>query len=259
LKPLAALVGAFRAAIGASLQNRLAFNYLEEIEGLMPGYKATSQLKKDAYFNGTDFIIVTLQNTTDMIIPEMLEDRLLNFDTYGLDDFWTEYHVSERANIAYDFAVDIKFTNIQFSPERLVEREIPIEKEVNDGWRYKRNRNGEFVYDEDGNKIKEDVVVNASGILYETLQTKFVDLKARVEYFNLHTSQKTNSYPLDSQFVFENRFASFEGDRRVLSKDDQFLLTQGPVEYPSNAQMLTDASEDIKAKLKSILVKHNQN
>lgn len=244
---------------GNKTQNRVAFNYLEEIENLMPGYKNINQLKKDAYFNGTDFVIVTLQNSTDMIIPQMLEDRLLNFDTYGLDDFWTEYHVSERSNINYDFAVDIEFTEIQFSPERLVEREIPLEREVKDGWRYKKDRNGDFILDSEGNKIKEDIYVNVSGVLYETLQTKFVDVRARVNYFNLETNQKINSYPLESQFVFENRFANFNGDDRVLDKDEKFLLTQKPMDYPSNSKMLTDASEDIKSKLKSILMNHNRN
>ncbi|MFN2262240.1 MAG: hypothetical protein ABR595_09275, partial [Psychroflexus sp.] len=244
---------------GNKTQNRVAFNYLEEIENLMPGYKNINQLKKEAYFNGTDFVIVRLHNSADMIIPQMLEDRLLNFDTYGLDDFWTEYHVSERSNVSYDFAVDIEFTEINFSPERLLEREIPIEREVEDGWRYKKDRNGDFILDSDGEKIKEDIVINVSGILYETLQSKSVNMKARVNYFNLDTNQKINSYPLESQFVFENRFANFSGDERVLNKDEDFLLSQRPIDYPSDEQMLTDASEDIKAKLKSILLNHNRN
>ncbi|WP_127845025.1 hypothetical protein [Psychroflexus aestuariivivens] len=244
---------------GNKTQNRVAFNYLEEIENLMPGYKNINELKKEAFFNGTDFVIVTLQNNTNMIIPEMMEDRLLNFDTYGLDDFWTEYHVSERTNINYDFAVDIEFINIEFSPERLVEREIPLEREVKDGWQYKKDRNGNFILDSDGEKIKEDIYVNVSGILYETFQTKYVDVQARVDYFDLITNQKINSYPLESQFVFENRFASFNGDDRVLGKDEKFLLTQRPVDYPTNEQMLTDASDDIKSKLKSILISQNRN
>jgi hypothetical protein len=64
---------------------------------------------------------------------------------------------------------------------------------------------------------------------------------------------------LESLFIFENRFASFEGDKKVLNTDEIFLLTRGPVNYPTHEKMLSDASEDIKAKLKSILKQQIRN
>jgi hypothetical protein len=107
--------------------------------------------------------------------------------------------------------------------------------------------------DEKGNKIKEDIIVVAEGTLFEAIQSKEVNVIAEVKYFDLRTGQKINNYPLESLFIFENRFANFEGDKRVLNKDESFLLTGGPVKYPTHEQMLTDASENIKAKLKQIL------
>jgi len=46
---------------------------------------------------------------------------------------------------------------------------------------------------------------------------------------------------------------------KSLNKDENYLLTRGPVNYPSHEQMLSDASEDIKAKLKSILKQQIRN
>jgi len=235
------------------IDSRLAYNSFVELEKLAPGYKNTSNLKSDAYINGIDFVLVSLYNTTEQIIPALLEDRLLNFNTYDLDDLWTEYHVNPREDISYDFAIDINFTSIQYSPERLLERQVPLELAVVDGWRYKKDRVGNFILDEEGNKIKEDSVINVRGTLFETVQSKEVKVIAEVNYFNLISDQKINNYPLESLFIFENRFASFEGDKKVLNTDETFLLTRGPVNYPTHEQMLSDASEDIKAKLKSIL------
>ncbi|TXE20976.1 hypothetical protein ES731_02815 [Psychroflexus gondwanensis] len=241
------------------IDSRLAYNSFVELEKLAPGYKNTSSLKRDAYINGIDFVLVSLYNNTEQIIPALLEDRLLNFNTYDLDDLWTEYHVNPREDFTYDFAIDINFTSIQFSPERLLERQVPLERAVVDGWRFKKDRAGNFIFDQGGDKIKEDIVINVSGTLFETVQSKEVKVIAEVNYFDLISDQKINNYPLESLFIFENRFANFEGDKKVLNKDENYLLTRGPVNYPSHEQMLSDASEDIKAKLKSILKQQIRN
>lgn len=235
------------------IDSRLAYNSLVELEQIAPNFRNSANLKREAYINGVDYILVSLYNDTQQVIPSQVEDRLLNFNTLNLDDLWTEYHVNKSDDVSYNLSIDINFTSIQFSPERLLDRQINLDREVVDGWRYKKNRNGEFILDDRGNKIKEDVVINASGVLFETIQSKEVQVMAEVNYFDLGTKQKINSYPLESLFVFENRFADFEGNKKVLNKDELFLLRGGPVPYPSNEIMLTDASEEIKGKLKIIL------
>jgi len=235
------------------IDSRLAYNSFVELEKLAPTFKNVSQLKREAYLNGIDFILVSLYNDTQQIIPAQVEDRLLNFSTLDLDDLWTEYHVNKREDVSYDYSIEINFTSIQFSPERLIERQIPLEREIVDGWRYKKDRNGNYIIDDRGNKIKEDVTVIANGTLFETLQSKEVKVVANVNYFDLLQDQKINTYPLESVFVFENRFANSDGDSRILNNDEAYLIRRGPVEYPTNEQMLTDASEDIKSKLKVIL------
>lgn len=241
------------------IDSRVAYNSFVELEKLAPQFRDVSALKREAYLNGIDFILVSLYNDTEQVIPEQVEDRLLNFSTLNLDDLWTEYHMNKREDVLYDSSIEINFTSIQFSPERLVERQIPLEREIVDGWRYKKDRNGNFILDDRGNKIKEDIIVKASGTLFETVQSKEVKVVAEVNYFDLIRDQKTNSYPLESVFVFENRFADFEGNQNILTKDEQFLLRGRPVDYPSNEMMITDASEDIKAKLKSILKQQRSN
>jgi len=88
--------------------------------------------------------------------------------------------VNPREDISYDFAIDINFTSIQYSPERLLERQVPLERAVVDGWRYKKDRVGNFILDEEGNKIKEDSVINVRGTLFETVQSKEVKVIAEV-------------------------------------------------------------------------------
>lgn len=241
------------------IDSRLAYNSLVELEKLAPNFKNTSALKREAYIKGVDFILVSLFNDTNQVIPAQVEERLLNFSTFNMVDLWTEYHVTSRSNIAYDFAIEIHFNTISFSPERLVERQQPLVRDVVDGWEYRKDRRGAFILDENGNKIKDDILIEASGTLFETIQSKDVGVNAQVNYYDVNSDQKINSYPLESIFVFENRFANFEGNIKVLTEDELFLLKGARLEYPTHEKMMIDASEEIKIKLKEILKQQHSN
>lgn len=235
---------------------RQAHNQLLELQRLSPGYKDVSQLLEESHNRGSDFVLVELKNQTPFVIPGRLEDELLNFNTYGLDDFWTEYHAERKRDYEYDFAVQLGFREILISPERLLEREIPLEAEVSDGYTYKKDRKGELVLDSLGNKIKVENFVKVKGVLYKTVQTKSLALQGKVDYLDLRNGRLMNSYPLTTEFVFENVFASYEGDKRLLTKEDKLLLQNRFVPFPSNEQMLLDASDDIKSRLGPILKRY---
>ena len=235
---------------------RKAHNQLLELQRLSPGYKDTPQLLEESHNRGSDFVLVELKNQTPFMIPRRLEDELLNFNTYGLDDFWTEYHAERKRDYEYDFAVQLGFREILISPERLLEREIPLEAEVSDGFSYKKDRKGELVLDSLGNKIKIENFVKVKGVLYKTVQTKNLALQGKVDYLDLRNGRLMNSYPLTTEFVFENVFASYEGDKRLLTKEDKLLLQNRFVPFPSNEQMLLDASDDIKSRLGPILKRY---
>ena len=235
---------------------RQAHNQLLELQRLSPGYKDVSQLLEESHNRGSDFVLVELKNQTPFVIPVRLEDELLNFNTYGLDDFWTEYHAERKRDYEYDFAVQLGFREILISPERLLEREIPLEAEVSDGYTYKKDRKGELVLDSLGNKIKVENFVKVKGVLFKTVQTKSLALQGKVDYLDLRNGRLMNSYPLTTEFVFENVFASYEGDKRLLTKEDKLLLQNRFVPFPSNEQMLLDASDDIKSRLGPILKRY---
>lgn len=232
---------------------RQAHHKLSELDRLYPNYKDTEQLLEDSHFYGTDFVFVELKNETPLVIPQRLEQELLDFNTYGLDDFWTEYHAAMSNDYRYDFAVNLNFRNIEVSPERVLEREIPLEAEVLESSYYKKDRKGEFVLDSLGNKIKIQNYVTVKGVLFKTIQTKTLALQGKVDYIDLYQDRLLNSYPLGTEFIFENVFASFKGDERLLTKEDKLLLQNSFVPFPTNEQMLVDASEEIKGRLGPIL------
>lgn len=232
---------------------RNAHKSLMELQKLSPNFKDTEKLLREAHYQGTDYVFVELNNLTNQIIPARLERDLLDFNTYGLDDFWTEFHSLNRRDIDYDFEVRMEFRELLISPERIQERQIPLEREIKDDYTYQVDRNGNYILDSDGNRIKVDRFVVVKGTLYETIQSKALALTGKVDYYDVQRRQLMNSHPLETEFIFENVFATFKGDERVLSNDEKRLLRNRIMPFPSNEQMLYDASDEIKNRLSAIL------
>ncbi|PVW13532.1 hypothetical protein [Marixanthomonas spongiae] len=232
---------------------RNSYYVLCDIHDLQPNYKNVNTLLDETRFLGTDFVLVSLNNRTNQIIPLRLEQELLDFNTYGLNSFWTEFHSKPENGIDYTHAIDLNLRNIAISPERISETEERRSQRIKDGWEYKKDRNGDFVLDRDGNKIKVDTYKKVSALLQITVQEKAVQVAGDVVYKDLLKNRIINDYPLASDFVFENIFATYRGDKEALSTEDWTWVQNRFVPFPSNEQMVFDAGEDLKVRLKEIL------
>jgi len=231
-------------------------NYLNEIN---PGYANTVMKMEEAYSKGLDYVKVQVNNATEQIIPARLEDELLDFNTYGLDNFWTQYHARPIKDMRYDYAMSLDFREINISPERVNETQIIKEKVIKDGFDYVLDKNGNVAKDSLGNDIKVDKFKTVRCNFYQFTQLKTAQIGARVSFTNLANGQEINAYPLSSEYIFEHVYANYEGDRRALDNDLVALLDLAAVSFPTNEQMVYDAGEDLKARLKSIVNKYNFN
>lgn len=235
---------------------RKTFDDLRYIEEISPNYKNVRQLMEEAHAKGTDFVLVNLNNITNKVIPKRLEDDLLNFNTYGLNDTWTVYHGNEIPEINYDFGLILDFRDIQVSPEQIREKQVIKEKQVKDGWKYALDTNGNVLKDSLGNDIKVDKFKTVRCELYEFTQFKAAKVDGQVRYVNYKTQQLIDAFPLTTEFIFEHSYADFDGDRRALDDRYRDLITVRAVPFPSNEQMIYDSGEDLKARLKAILTRN---
>ena len=239
------------------LDSRSAYNVLCELDEVNPNYRDVAQLKNDTHFQGTDFVLVALNNHTNQFIPFRLEQDLLDFNTFGLNDFWTEYHSRREQGINYDLGIDLNFRSIQISPERISDRQFTRNARIKEGFDYQRDRGGNVVNDSNGNPIKIDKFVDVSATITITSQQKSVLVSGAVVYKDLNRRQQINSYPLSSEFVFENVFAKYRGDQRALTAEDRTLIVNNFIPFPNNEQMVFDAGNDVKERLKEILKKNS--
>ena len=232
---------------------RKAYDIFSYIEHINPNFEETRSLMDEAHLKGTDYVHVSVKNETRQIIPQQLEAELVDFNTYGLDQFWTVYHSNTDETIDYDFALQLQLKRINVSPERINERQQLRERQIIDGWKYQLDTAGNVMKDTLGNDIKIDKIINVRARFVEVIQTKSAQVIADVVYTDLKHNKIIDAYTIDSGFVFENVFGRMRGDRRALNNNDRNLLRQQQVRFPSDEQMVYDTGEDLKLKLKDFI------
>jgi hypothetical protein len=207
----------------------------------------------DALSKGTDYVNVYMKNETNMVIPTRLQNDLLDFSTNGMNDKWTVYHSSKQKGIDYDFGVVVNFRQITISPEQVKEKQFIKEKQIKDGVKNLTDSRGNVVKDSLGNPIKVDKFKTIKIDIYEFTQFKAAQVTAKVDYVDYKTSQLLQTFPLSSEFVFENIYSNYRGDRRAADESYYTYFNQKAVPFPSNEQMIYDTGEDLKVKLKDII------
>ena len=232
---------------------RQAYDDLAYLEKLNPGYKDVRTLMDEAQFKGTDFVHVYTKNETNMVIPIRLQDDLLDFSTYGINDKWTVYHSNKQKNITYDFGMIVNFRQINISPEQVKEKQFIKEKQIKDGVKTLLDVNGNVVKDSLGNPIKVDNMKTITVSIYEFTQSKSCQVTAKVDYIDFRTNQLIDAFPVTSEFIFDYIYANYNGDKRACEENYYQYFDRRAVPFPSNEQMVYDTAEDLKAKLKGII------
>lgn len=249
-----------KASILLKSKNKLDFRQAYDdffyLESLSPGYKNTKKLMEDAQSKGTDFVDVYATNETNMVIPKMLQDDLLDFKTYGLNDKWTVYHNARQKNIIYDYSLVINFRQINISPEQIKEKEFIKERQVKDGVKTLLDSRGRPVKDSLGKEIKVDNYRWLRANVYEFRQFKSCQITAKVDYVDVKTNALLQSFPVTSESIFENIYSTYKGDRSACEDNYMNYFNKRAVPFPNNEQMVYDTGEDLKARLKDIIVRN---
>ena len=232
---------------------RKAYDIFSYIERINPNFEETRSLMMEAHQKGIDYVMVSIENQTYQIIPQQLEADLLNFNTYGLNKFWTEYHTDPAQDINYDYAMQLQLKQINISPEQVNRRQELKQKKIVDGWEFKKDRDGNFVTDSLGNKMKVDKIINVRARYFEINQFKSTHVLANVVYTDLRLNQILDVFPIDSEFIFEHIYATYRGDKRALNRKEADLTKRRRHYFPTDAQMVYDTGEDLKLRLKKVI------
>lgn len=226
-----------------------AFYKFQTLQGIYSNYKDTQSLMQNAKSKGTYQVLVELKNSTNVIIPKSLEQSLLDFNSYGLDSYWTEFY-SGKQSASFDYIIQLHFDQIIISPEQEKIEVHNFEKRIIDG-KMELVQNGEIVKDKDGKPILVDKIITVKGRFEEFMRRKEATITAQYFVINNSNGQVIEKQNLASQFIFNDSYGRFSGDRRVLEKDYLNMIGRRPSGFPSNEQMVYDSGQDLKRKFKN--------
>ena len=139
---------------------RKAFDDLDYLNRINPNYKDANKFMAEAREKGTDYVLVSLQNDTNQLIPARLQSDLMDFNTYGLDQKWTFFDNSKQKGVIYDYGLILNFQQIDISPEQIKEKEFIKEKQIKDGLKTLLDSRGNIVKDSLGKPIQVDNFIN---------------------------------------------------------------------------------------------------
>ena len=234
---------------------RKAYDYLTVIESINPNYLDTRSLIKLCLVKGKDYILLNVLNESKSVLFEDLEKDILNIKGYDLNSTWKSFFTkNDSFEGTYDFYIDLAFKSFIISPERLVQKEGFSEKNIVDGLTYKLDDEGNVMKDSLGNDIKVDKLIKISVKSIESIQSKSAKVLAEIRFID-KKKNIIDKFPLESEFWFRNRFLEYDGDKRVLTKEQIKLSKNRFMPFPPDEVLIFNNSENIKRKMKRIIYK----
>ena len=225
---------------------RSAHKRFSEAEKRKPNYKDVLSKKREAYNLGQVHIKLEVENESLAVVPEDLERIILSMNVSRMNTTWRKYHTTDIIDLAFDYKAVVNLTSIEVSPERETVTHHEDTKEVKDGFRYLRDRKGEFVRDTSGQRIQVDNFVTIRAFVSEIFRENAARVAGQIEYINLKNGGRISTTPLNVEAIFSDYASSFRGDRRAICKHDINRLKSYPLNFPNDFEMILDATENLK-------------
>ncbi len=229
---------------GDKLAARRAYLTLSGIETYYSTYKDKERLMDEAENLGITRVWIDVQDNSSRFTPAFFEEELLAIQFSRLNDRWTRFIAHPPGDLELDYKVVLEVDYIQVGRDLIHEREIVRTKEVEDGWRYVLDKNGNVAKDSLGNDIKEPKWIDVTATILQTNQEKTASISGRMNLINLKESTMVESRPLRANAVFEHLAQRYSGDERALEKNDLRVIY--PVPFPNDRDMIMLAVEAMR-------------
>ena len=236
---------------------REAYGRFKKVKELQSNFRDVDTRIQEAYNKGQNHILIRHTNDTRLIIPQDFMANLRRFNPKDLNSEWTKYHLNKNDVAQYDYAIEVHITNVDIGPEQIRESTYEDVTKVQDGYQYVLDGKGNVAKDTLGNDLKEPKYVDVKAIITKSEQRKIGVLTGVVE-FKDSNKRTFKSIPFREDLVFNNFFGTFKGDKRAISEQSSKLLGGRPAQFPTDMQMVMDASDLIKKKSFDI-IKGNEN
>jgi len=231
---------------GHKFSAREAYDELSLTKQYFNHYKEVDQLLSEALFLGKTRVLVTTINKSNVAMPKGFENEVLNIEVKALDDRWTEYFASAPAKLKIDVKAEVQLRQFDIGPEKEFVREFVESKEVEDGFEYFYDRNGNVAKDSLGNDIKKKKYKTIFATITEIKREKAALVGGLIIFNNEESNETLQSKSFTVESVFDDYACHFRGDRRALTANSRKYLKTQPAPFPNDHFLVMDAAEKLK-------------
>jgi len=224
-----------------------AKEYIGDYEGI--DYKI-----KDSKELGMSRVLVSIQNSSIIKFPKEFEQDMLALDLPSLNSEWVEYHtLNLNKDSKYDFYVDVNIKSIAVSPDKTIQKDTVIKKEVEDGFTYVLDKKGNVMKDTLGNDLKVKKYKTLQCALIESIQLKACRIDGDVQVIQAYPEKVLKKDPIGAESKFEYVSSRALGDIQALNADQLARTKTSPVPFPDDLEMVIRCSESLKMAIRGAI------
>ena len=210
-------------------------------------YEGIDNKIMEAKNQGISRVFVSIQNSSVLQFPKEFEDDLLTLDFPRLNSDWVEYYTQNlNGRTQYDYFVNVNVKNVAVSPDQSLQTDSVIKRDIEDGFSYVLDKNGNVMRDSLGNDIKMKKYKTVQCALVQTAQSKACRIDGDVEVISMNPSKTLTKDPIGAQSNFENISSRALGDTQALNAKQLERTKTAIVPFPTDVDMIVRCSESMK-------------
>lgn len=223
-----------------------AYENLLKVKELTPGFKDSDELLAKFVNIEPVQVFYKVTNRFSGYLPPELENELLYLDLTLMSTPFYKFHDNQNQVKNFHYKISVDIFDVKIIPENTREANYVETAKVQDGIAYQLDDQGNFVYDEKGNKIEYPKLKTIACYITETINEKAMLIGGTVEITDAATGKIVGLQSITGESKFFNRSAIFKGDINALAPETFELLGTKEMDYPSDLEMILRASDKFK-------------
>lgn len=245
-------------AIDNRFDSRKAHSRFLEVKTYEKNYKDVDDKLAEAKFLGTTNVYFKIVDNSQVVAPARLIQEIQRINMDALNDVWKTYDTRVDTNKIYHYSIFLNLKLIDVSPEEVKENNYSETKEVEDGFDYLLDANGNVQKDTLGNDIKVIRHKTIRCSVKEIHQFKTARISGTIDYLDNYTNKVLKSEPITSDTKFEHHYAIAHGNLNALKSATRTKLGGDPLPFPADESLILQAGDVLKQITKDIVVRHKR-
>ncbi len=244
-----------KIASGDVYKSREAYYELQKIKGFYDTYKDVTELSRTAKSKGTSDVLFVVRNQTNNTWSYPLTNALSDIqvhDMYG--DWYVIYEKMPESALEFTLQLNIKY--LEAFPEKVTTNRFQESKEIQDGFEFVYDKEGNIVKDSLGNNVTVPDYKTVTAFVTETWQDKLATITGELQYID-RNNKVIRSIPVKGETVFRNYYAVATGYYDALSQQSKAKIGGKPLPFPGDETMLIDAMYQVECNMNDIMDDNN--